>query len=31
MKRNADQNNKKNNFNMREDITGALRQIYFLN
>ena len=31
MKRNANQNDRKNNFNMREDITWALRQIHFLN
>lgn len=31
MKRNANSNDRKNNFNMREDITWALRQIHFLN
>lgn len=30
MKGNANQNDLKNNLNMKEDITGALRQIHFL-
>lgn len=31
MKINANQNDLKNDFDVRGDITGVLRQIYFLN